>query len=196
METSKFKSAIALIDKKNSEDIHLEIYQDKAYPKELLYSHRMTQKLLEFYPEASEELQIAARAQHICRWKIARNNYPMGKIGYIQWREKLKTMHAEITSGILNELGYNSEFIEKVAEIVTKRRIKKDKDVQMLEDVVCLIFLQYYFESFATKHKDKKIIDILRKTWRKMSTKGQAEAKKLSFSPKNESLVKRAILND
>src|SRR5690606_1953193 len=137
--------------------------------------------------------QIAARAQHICRWKIARNEYPMDRVGYLKWRETLKKMHAEITSGILKEVGYDTEFIDRVSFLILKKLIKKDDESQTLEDVICLVFLEYYFEEFAEKHEDEKLIDILQKTWVKMSDKGHSEALKIKYSEKSLSLVKRAL---
>lgn len=193
MKHSKFEKAITLIDKKNSEDIHIEYFQGKKFPKELLYSQRMSQKLLEFEPEASEKLQIAARAQHICRWKIARGEYPMDKVGYLKWRETLKKMHAILTSEILKDVGYDSEFINRVSFLINKKLIKKDEGSQTLEDIVCLVFLNYYFEEFAVKHQEEKVIDIIRKTWKKMSAKGHKAALKLKYSDKSMFLIKQAI---
>ena len=193
MGPTKFERAIALIDKRNSEDTRFEYFQGQEYPKELLYSQRMTQQLLAFKPDASEELQLAARAQHICRWRIERNDYPMDRIGYIKWRETLKRMHAEITSDILKEVGYDGGFIGRVSFLISKKLIKKDEGTQILEDVICLVFLQYYLEEFATKHNDKKVIDILKKTWRKMSVEGQEAAKDLTLSDICQSLIKQAL---
>lgn len=193
MEMTKFEKAIAIIDKKNSEDTRYEHFQGQEYPKELLYSQRMTKKLMAFKPDATEELQLAARAQHICRWKIDRNDYDMDRIGYIKWRETLKKMHAEITSDILRQVGYDQAFIDRVSFLISKKLIKKDEEAQILEDVVCLVFLQYYFEEFATKHPDNKVIEILRKTWKKMSAEGHEAAKKLTFNDKCQLLIKEAL---
>lgn len=193
MQPTKFEIAIALIDKLNSEDINIYKANGLEFSKELLYSHRMSQKLLQFQPNASRGLQIAARAQHICRWKIARSEYPMDRVGYLKWREALKKMHADLTADILLEVGYNKEFIERVRSLITKKLIKKNEESQILEDTVCLVFLDYYFEEFAEKHAVEKVIDILQKTWKKMSEKGHAEALKLKFSNKSLSLIKQAI---
>jgi len=193
MKPTRFETAIALIDKKNSEDPNTYEVFGIEYPKELLYAQRMSRKLLQFNPNASKALRIAARAQHICRWKIARNEYPMDRIGYLKWRETLKRMHAEITAEILNQVGYDKEFIDRVSLLINKKLIKKNEESQMIEDVICLVFLDYYFEEFAAKHTDEKIIDILKKTWVKMSDDGHAEALKLPFSEKSLSLVKQAI---
>ncbi|HMC01038.1 MAG TPA: DUF4202 domain-containing protein [Flavobacteriaceae bacterium] len=193
MKPTKFESAIALIDNYNSKDINTYQVNDLNYSKELLYSQRMSQKLLQFHPEASEELQIAARAQHIGRWKIARDEFPMDRIGYLKWREKLKKMHAEITSDILKQVGYDPKFIDRVAFLISKKLIKKDEESQIIEDVICLVFLDYYFEEFATKHNEEKLIDILQKTWLKMSEKGQEAAFKLNLSKQSFNLIKKAL---
>ena len=190
---SKFEKAIRIIDQKNAEDPHIEIYEGREYPKELLYAQRMTEKLLEFEPEASDELQIAARAQHICRWKHPRDEYPMDRAGYFKWREGLKKIHAEITSDILREVGYDEEFINRVAFLIKKKLIKKDDESQVMEDVVCLVFLQYYFEDFAAKHDDEKVIDIVRKTWGKMSPEGHNAALKLPLSQRSLGLITQAL---
>jgi hypothetical protein len=193
MNMTRFESTIALIDKKNSEDIYTISFNGKEYPKELLYSERMTKKLLEFNPEASEALQIATRAQHICRWKIARNEYSMGKVGYLKWRETLKKMHADIATDILIEVGYDSKFIDRVSFLINKKLIKKDKESQTIEDVICLVFLEYYFEEFGIKHAEDKVIDILQKTWIKMSKKGQEAALKQKYSVKSLKLIQQAL---
>jgi hypothetical protein len=153
----------------------------------------MSQKLLQFKPDASRALQIAARAQHICRWKIARDEYPMDRVGYLKWRETLKKMHADITADILKEVGYEDEFIERVSFLINKKLIKKNEESQAIEDVICLVFLDYYFEEFAAKHEDEKLIDILQKTWVKMSEEGHAEALKIKYSDKSLALIKQAI---
>lgn len=193
MKPTRFETAIALIDKSNSEDVNTYEVAGMNYPKELLYSQRMTRTLLQFDPNASKAVQIAARAQHICRWKVARNEYPMDRVGYLKWRESLKKMHADLTGEILKEVGFDDEFTDRVKAIILKKLIKKNKESQALEDVICLVFLDYYFDEFAAKHADEKIIDILQKTWKKMSPEGHEAALKINFSEKSLALVKEAI---
>ena len=193
MKPTRFETAIALIDKANSKDINTYEVAGMDYPKELLYSQRMSRKLLQFNPDASKALQIAARAQHICRWKIARNEYAMDRVGYLKWRETLKKMHADLTVDILVKVGYDVQFTDRVKAIILKKLIKKNEESQILEDTICLVFLDYYFEEFASKHDDEKVIDILKKTWVKMSDKGHEAALKLPFSHKSLTLVKQAI---
>ena len=193
MKPTRFETAIAFIDQKNSEDTTTYQVAGIEYPKELLYSQRMTRTLLQFEPNASKAVQIAARGQHICRWKIARKEYPMDRVGYLKWREELKKMHANLTGEILVKVGFDDQFVDRVQKIILKKLIKKNEESQMLEDTICLVFLDYYFEEFAAKHTDEKIIDILKKTWVKMSDKGHEAALLLSFSEKSLALVKQAI---
>lgn len=190
---SKFENAIRRIDAKNAKDPNIEVYKGQEYPKELLYSQRMSEKLLQFKPQVSEELQIAARAQHICRWQYPRDNYPMDRRGYLKWREDLKRIHAEITADILKEVGYGKEFIDRVSFLIKKKLIKKDVESQIMEDVVCLVFLEFYFEDFAAKHDDEKVIDIIKKTWAKMSAEGHEAALQLPHSEKSQNLIKKAL---
>ncbi|WP_105474820.1 DUF4202 domain-containing protein [Jejuia pallidilutea] len=193
MKPTRFETAIALIDKVNSEDVNTYQVAGMAYPKELLYSQRMTRKLLQFEPNASKALQIAARAQHICRWRIPRDEYPMDRVGYLKWRETLKKMHADLTTEILKQVDYDAEYIDRIRNIILKKRIKKNEESQTIEDTICLVFLDYYFEEFAEKHPDEKVIDILQKTWKKMSERGRNEALKLSFSERSTKLIHSAL---
>lgn len=193
MKPTRFETAIALIDKKNAEDPNTYEVSGFQYSKELLYSQRMTRKLLQFHPNASKALQIAARAQHICRWEIPRKDFSMDRVGYLKWRETLKKMHANLTGEILEQVGYDDEFISRVKKIILKKLIKKNEESQALEDVICLVFLDYYFDEFAAKHSDEKVIDILQKTWVKMSEKGHEAALELPYSETGLALVKQAI---
>ncbi|RAV28393.1 DUF4202 domain-containing protein [Sinomicrobium soli] len=190
---SKFEMAIARIDAENAKDPHTEIVGGVSFPGEVLYSRRMTEKLLDFYPDASPELQVAARAQHICRWTIPRNTYPPDRTGYLKWREALKRFHAEKTGKILEDTGYDDDFIERVSSLIRKKQLKKSYESQVLEDVVCLVFLQYYLEDFAAKHLEEKLIDIIRKTWNKMSEPGQEAALKLKLPPAVQKLIGKAL---
>ena len=194
MPTKNLSDIYNLIDQANAEDPNLENDNGSWVPKELLYGQRMT-KMLENYVDepAAETLAIAVRAQHICRWLIPREEYPMDRAGYLKWRTDLKKFHADKTSSLMQQLNYDALTIERVSFLLQKKQLKRDSSTQILEDVVCLVFLKYYFEDFAKKHSDEKIIDILQKTWRKMSSKGQKKALELSFSGASAGLLERAL---
>lgn len=188
-----FQNASAWIDAENAQDPNSELYQSNAYPKELLYSNRMYEKLMAFYPNASQEIQIASKAQHICRWKMPRESYPMDRVGYLKWREELKKFHAQTTAEILKKAGYSSLFIDRVSFLIEKKLLKKDAETQLLEDVICLVFLEFYFDAFVQKHDREKMKNIVLKTWNKMSENGHQEALKINFSDANLQLIKDSI---
>lgn len=188
-----FQNASVWIDAENAQDPNSEICQSKTYPKELLYSNRMYERLMNFHPNASEAVQIASKAQHICRWKVARKSYPMDRVGYLKWREDLKKFHAKTTAAILEKAGYDKSFIDRVSFLIEKKSLKKDEETQLLEDVICLVFLAFYLDTFVQKHDTEKLKNIILKTWNKMSEKGHQEALKINFSPTNFQLIKEAL---
>ncbi len=193
MKTIPFLNASAWIDAENEADPNTEMYQDVTYPKELLYSDRMYERLMSFHDNPSEAVQIAAKAQHICRWKMPRESYSMDRIGYLKWREDLKKFHAQTTANILTKASYDKVFVERVSFLIEKKSLKKDEETQLLEDVICLVFLEFYLEPFAEKHDSEKLKYIILKTWNKMSDKGQQEALKINFIPANLQLLQDAL---
>ncbi|HBH36481.1 MAG TPA: DUF4202 domain-containing protein [Gammaproteobacteria bacterium] len=169
-----FDKAIALIDAANSEDPNEEIVDAKSWPKELLYSHRMSDMLQRYTPDADEAARLAMRSQHIQRWKSPRSDYPMNRKGYHQWRTGLYTFHADTAADLLQQAGVAADTIERVKQAVGKRALKSNEDTQLVEDVAGLVFIEHYMQAFADKYPEydeAKWIDIIRKTWRKMSGK-------------------------
>ena len=193
MTPTPFQNASAWIDAENAQDPNHETYESVTYPKELLYSNRMYERLMAFYPKASEAIQIASKAQHICRWKMPRESYPMDRVGYLKWREDLKKFHAKTTAEILEKAGYSAEFIARVSFLIEKKLLKKDAETQLLEDVICLVFLAFYLEPFVAKHDTEKLKNIILKTWNKMSENGHQEALKINFSATSFQLIKEAL---
>ncbi|MCM4167246.1 hypothetical protein KCTC52924_02825 [Arenibacter antarcticus] len=190
---NKFENAIERFDAANKEDPNTELWQGKTYPKELLYAIRMTDKLKSFAPNASEALQLTARSQHIQRWEIPRDTFEMGRKGYLKWRQTLQKFHVEKASFILKEVGYEQEIIDQVAFLLQKKQLQKNVETQTLEDVICLVFLEYYFEDFSAKHPEEKQLDVLQKTWRKMSPKGHEAALQLPLSHQAKNTITKAI---
>jgi hypothetical protein len=187
-----FDDAIIKFDAYNSNDPHHEQFKGETYPKELLYARRMSEKLDAFAPGSPEYLRLAARCQHIGRWEIPRDSYPMDRKGYLQWRSTLKIHHAKIADQILTGCGYGNEIIDKVKFLLLKKELNRNPDTQLLEDVICLVFIQYYLDEFAAKHDDDKVVDILQKTMKKMSKKAIDEAGKISVSEKIAGLIQKA----
>jgi hypothetical protein len=189
MSTNKFDQAIQKFDDYNSNDPSKELVEGREVGNNLLYGQRMSKKLVDFHPDASECLRLAARCQHIGRWEIPRKDYPMDRTGYLQWRSQLKLLHAKIAGQILEEVGYDNESIEKVQALLMKKQLKQNPETQVLEDVICLVFLQYYFDDFSQSHDEEKVISILKKTIAKMSVRGVKEALKLPLSDKARALI-------
>lgn len=177
---ARFERAIALFDAANSEDPRQETGPDgKRYPRELLYAHRMSEMLARYAPDAPEAVKLAVRAQHIQRWKIPRSEFPKTPFGYKQWRTRLYKFHAESAGALMAQAGYGEEEIARVRTSVGKLGIKVNPETQMLEDVANLVFIEHYLTGFAAQHPEydkAKWIDILQKTWKKMSPAGQAFA--------------------
>lgn len=193
LDNDRFDRAIELIDAANSEDPNTETLDGQVLPKELAYGRRMSMWVDRLYPEASEALRIAARSQHIKRWTIARNTYPMDRKGYLRWRTDLKSYHADTAGSILAGVGYDEAFVASVKSLLRKEGLRENPDTQALEDVACLVFLENYFADFAAQHDDDKVVDIVRKTWAKMSTRGHEAALGLELSEKSRELVGRAL---
>ena len=191
--TDRIKLVLDAIDTLNAEDPNHDLVQGKPVPREHLYSKRMTERLAEFMPEAGELLQIAVHAQHIQRWKSKRADYPLGKAGYYRWRTDLGKMHAETTAGVMRSHGYDEDQVERTQHLLMKRGLKTDVEVQALEDVACLVFLEHYFLPFAEKYEEQKVIDIVQKTWRKMSSGGQAAALQLPHTDQALNMLKKAL---
>jgi len=185
----RFKSAIEAFDTYNGKDPNKEEWNGQLIPKELLYAQRMSLKLDEYLSDAPEHVQLAVRCQHIGRWEISRDQYPMDKKGYLHWRSVLKSLHASIAAQILASCGYNEETIEKVKFLLLKKELHHHAETQLLEDVVCLVFIEFYLDEFASKHHDDKVIDILRKTMKKMSARSIDAVGQLPLSEKIKSLI-------
>ncbi len=172
---ARFNQALTLFDAANAEDPNL----DEGQPKELLYGRRMSEMIGRFAPDASEAAQLAVRAQHIRRWTVPRSSYPMNKEGYHAWRTGLYTFHADTAGELMRKAGYDDTMIGRVKKAVGKRGIKVNPDSQLLEDIANLVFIEHYMLAFAQSKPDydeAKWLEIIRRTWNKMSKNAQAFA--------------------
>ena len=177
-------------DAANSEDPNLE---PDGTPKELAYALRMSAWLDRLDPHAPAGVRLAVRAQHICRWKIPRGSYPEGRVAYLRWRRELGRFHADTAGEIMRDCGVDEETILRVQATIRKERLRTDQWARLLEDVACLVFLDHYFEPFASTQDRPDMVRILRKTWRKMSRAARREALLISYSSGCASLIKEAL---
>ncbi len=198
---STYEVARALIDAANSADPNQVTADGKEWPKELLYSERMSDMLERYAPNADDAMKLAIRAQHIERWKSPRNAYPMDRIGYLKWRKDLYKIQANRAAELMFQAGFDKAEIERARNAVAKKNIKGNPDTQLLEDVTDLVFIEHYMLEFVGKHPDyseEKWIEIIQKTWNKMS--GSAHEFVLSGAIKLPEplvpLVQKAVSSD
>lgn len=191
--TTPFDRALAAIDAAHTTDPNKTTIDGKEVPYELHYAQKCTSYLEKRSPDASEALRLAIRAQHFRRWEVPRSSYPMTRVGYHAWRTYLKKRQAELVVPICSEAGYSSEITDRVAALIRKEDLKEDEETQVLEDVACLVFLDDQFEQFEKEHDEQKIINILRKTWGKMTERGHELALQIPMSGRPQELVQKAL---
>src|SRR5436305_1952432 len=162
-DSERFEVALNRFDEENSKDPNIEVVEPQSWPRELLYAHRLYAWVERLAPNASEVLLLAARSQHICRWTIPRSNYEMTRAGYLKWRNELKAFHARKAGEILRQVGYSDELINAVQALNLKKNFPRDPESQILEDALCLVFLQFQFSDLAKKTSDEQMINALRK---------------------------------
>jgi len=192
-EPKRFKAAIRRFDEENGRDPNQVTVDGVSQPRELVYAKWLTDWVLKLAPGASEELRLAARCQHLCRWTVPRQSYPMTRIGYLQWREDLKKFHAQKAGEILAEVGYPAEMIRRVQNLNLKKDFPKDLETRVLEDALCLVFLERQLADLAGKTAEDKMINALQKSWKKMTPAARDLALKLDYKPREKELLEKAL---
>lgn len=190
---ARFREAIRRFDAENSRDPNVDSEAGVAWPRELLYAKRLSAWVMTLSPNASEEARLASRCQHICRWKIPREKFPMDRVGYLRWRNELKTFHANLAGEVLRETGYAEDRIARVQELNLKKNFPADPDSRILEDALCLVFLQYQLSDLTAKTAEDKVINALRKSWKKMTAEAHQHALKLPYGTRENALLDRAL---
>lgn len=193
--SQRFQTTIAAIDAANADDPFTLDVNGTALPKEQTHAEMMTRWVLQLDPDASEALQLAARAHHIRRWMIPRSTFPAGRTAYLRWRRALHSVHAELTAAILEEVGYPRRMVERVAALVQKADLLQqgDADAQTLEDALSLVFFDTQLEPLLDDLDDRQLRRALGRTWRKMSPSGQAAAKSLPLSERAVETLTRLV---
>ncbi|MFK7909733.1 MAG: DUF4202 domain-containing protein [Akkermansiaceae bacterium] len=193
MDNYLLQNAYAQFDAANNQDPNQIDRDGQLRPKELVFAERLTEEVVSLDPGASLSLRLAARCQHICRWEVPRDTQPLGRVGYLKWREGLKHHHAAKAREILQAIDCPEDVIERVQSLNLKKHLKTDPDCQTLEDALCLVFLKYQFDDLIESSGEEKMIRILKKTWTKMSARGQKEAAQLEYSEQAAALLKKAL---
>jgi len=192
----RFEAAIRRFDEENARDPNRVLVNGASQARELVYAQWLTDWVLKLAPAASEELRLAARCQHLCRWTVPRESYPMTRIGYLQWREGLKKFHAQKAGALLAELGYPVDVITRVQNLNLKKDFPKDPETRVLEDALCLVFLERQLGDLASKTAEDKMINALQKSWKKMTPAAREAAMNISFSPGEKALIEKALATE
>ena len=190
----RLTTALAAIDAVNAADPNVVAIDGIEQPKELAHAQLMTRWVRTLSPGCSDEQLIAARAHHLRRWAIPRDDYPRDRAGYLRWRSTLRRQHAREVGDIMRRAGYTDEEIEHVQAIVRKQGLGRDPEVQVHEDALCLVFLETQFDELAAQlDDDDKMLEILRKTAAKMSADGLAAVSRVPLSPEGAALLAQAV---
>lgn len=189
---SKLQQAFDLFDAYNKKDPNQFTWEGQSFPQEYFLAIKLYDWVKKLDPQAEEALLLAARCQHIGRWEIPREHYAADREGYLKWRKELALHHAKKARALLLEVGYSEELVNKVEEIILKRKLKVNSAVQTMENALCLVFLAYQYEDFYPKHRDK-IVNILRKSLLKMDAHGHSFALSLSYSEEGAMYIKKAL---
>lgn len=190
----RLTAALAAIDAANADDPHTIVVDGLERPKELAHAVMMTRWVRRLSPDCSDAQLIAARAHHLRRWAIPREDYPRDRAGYLRWRSALRRQHAEDVAAIMRRAGYGDDDVARVQAIVRKQGLGRDPEVQVHEDALCLVFLETQFDALAAQlADDDKMVDILRKTAAKMSPEGLEAAGSLPLSTEGAALLGRAL---
>lgn len=192
---NKLDAVFQLFDEYNQRDPRSFTWEGTVYPQEYFFAIKLYEWVLKLDPDASEELLLASRSQHIGRWEIPREDYPEGREAYLKWRKDLGQHHAKIVAEQMTQAGYRKEQVERVAQIILKKRIKVDAEVQTMENAVCLVFLEFQYEDFRKRYENdpEKMIDILRKSLLKMDAHGHSFALTLSYTEDGLELINKAV---
>jgi Domain of unknown function (DUF4202) len=188
----RFHRAILEIDLRNADDPSVLRHHGHDRLKEQLHAELVTAWVWTLNPAPSEALLLAARAHHIRRWELPREDFPTGRAGYLKWRLALKEFHAGEARAVLEREGYEPGTVERVREIVQRRGLKGDSDQQTLEDAICLTFLETQLLPTAGKLNETKLMDVLRKTMAKMSPAAAEQVRHLHLAHEARELLSRA----
>ena len=188
--------ALAAIDTANADDPHTLLVRGATRPKELAHAELVTEWVRELVAEPSEALLLAARAHHVRRWEIPRSSEPEGRAGYHRWRVALQDHHAAVAARILGDVGYGADTIARVRQLIRKRGLGSDPEVQALEDALCLVFVETQFSELAARLDEEKLVLVTRKTLAKMSRAAIERAVALPLADRDRALLERAAAGD
>ena len=192
-DADRFDEALRKFDAITREDPKRLEFHGEEHPSEYLLAQALCHHVTGLEQDPSEALLLASRSQHLRRWEHPRTGYPAGRTGYLEWRAGLKLFHAEQAAAILTECGYDQVTLDAVRSLNLKEDIAGNADCQILEDGLCLVFLQFQLDDIMARHPESKVIGILTKTARKMSPVGLAAAGRLHYSEEGQAILAKVL---
>jgi len=117
----------------------------------------------------------------------------MTRTGYLNWRTDLKKFHAQRAGEILREIGYDEETIRRVQDLNLKKNFPADAECRLIEDALCLVFLEFQLSNLAAKTDEEKMINAIKKSWEKMTEPARAEALKFNYGAREKALIQKAL---
>ncbi len=197
--SARLRAALAAIDDANRDDPNVVAVRDRTGPKEIIHAELVTEWVQRLNPEADDALLLAARGHHFRRWTVPRTSYPAGRSGYLRWRKDLHAQHADELGIVLAGAGYDDATIARVQSIVRKDglvRAAENDDVQILEDALCLVFLETQLVEIAARLEPATLPGIIAKTARKMSAAGRALIADVPLGPGAHKILDAAFARD
>jgi hypothetical protein len=196
MQASTVKLAIERFKQANAEDPHQLLIDGVNRPRELVRAEQLAAWVFRLNPEPPVPVELAAFCQHLRRWEIPRAEFAAGRLGYLKWRKTLSKFHADTAASIMRDVGVDEDTISAVRRINLKQGLTTDANTTLMEDALCLSFLEHELTEFMNKHDSEKVILVLRKTWQKMSEAGQRAALDLDLPQHARQLVAAALAED
>jgi hypothetical protein len=188
-----FADAVAAIDAANVDDPTVITVRGEQVPLALAHGRLAAEWVADLHPDADETWLIAARAHHLRRWEVPRTDYPAGKPGYLRWKRDQRQRHAKDIAVLLADVGYDEAAIERVQALVRRDDLKTDAGAQAIEDAACLVFLETQLADVSKQLERDHLIDVLRKTARKISPSGAAAIGRIPLGDAERQLLADAL---
>ena len=190
---SRFEAAAAAIDAANADDPNRVVVGGVDEPLALAHGRLADGWVQRLGTDADDALRLAARAHHLRRWEVPRTSYPEGRPGYLRWRRDQKARHARDVEALLRAAGYGEGEVARVQSLIRRDHLSTEPDAQVVEDAACLVFIETQLAEMATRLERDHLLDVIRKTGRKMSAAGLAKVTDIDLDDTTRALLIEAL---
>ncbi len=193
LSSSRFAAAVIAIDTANAADPTSVVVRGSTHPLALVHGQIAAEWVARLHPDADETWLLAARAHHLRRWEVPRTDYAPGKAGYLKWKRDQRVRHATDVGSLLAEVEYPSDEIERVQALVRRDHLATDSGSQAVEDAACLVFIETQLADVSTKLEHDHLVDVIRKTAKKMSPVALAAVSTIPLGEHEQTLLAAAL---